>query len=84
MSHQTDIEESYLYAKEPFEGIHQKVINKCEDVGLKHFVILKLLLNTRMTWIIFTKILKNTIQVRNIEYALYLSIPLLIYLAIKN
>ena len=32
MSHQTDIEESYLYAKEPFEGIHQKVINKCEDV----------------------------------------------------
>ena len=31
-------------------------------------VIVKLLLNTRMIWIIFTKTLKNTNEIRNVKY----------------
>ena len=31
-------------------------------------MINKLLLNTQMIWMIFTKILKNTVQVKNKKY----------------
>ena len=46
-------------------------------------MIQKLLSNTQMIWMIFKKILKNRIQIKN-EKQLYLSIRLLIYLVIKN
>ena len=46
-------------------------------------MIQKLLSNTQMIWMIFKKILKNRIQIKN-EKQLYLSIWLLIYLVIKN
>ena len=33
-------------------------------------MILKFLLNTRMIWMIFMKILKNTVEIRNTNYKL--------------
>ena len=47
-------------------------------------MILKLLLNTELIWMIFIKILKNKIQIRNIKYYLFLLIWLLICLVIKK
>ena len=37
-------------------------------------MILKLLLNTQMKWIIFIKILKNTIQIKNEKFLMLLMI----------
>ena len=34
---QPDIDKIYLYAKDPYEGKYQVLINKRESVGLKHF-----------------------------------------------
>ena len=34
---QPDIDKIYLYAKDPYEGKYQFLINKRESVGLKHF-----------------------------------------------
>ena len=45
---------------------------------------LKLLLNTRMIWIIFIKTLKNTTQIKNVKYYSFLVIWLLIRLVIKK
>ena len=45
---------------------------------------LKLLLNTRMIWIIFIKTLKNTTQIKNVKYYSFLVIWLLIRLMIKK
>ena len=36
ISHQLDIDEIYLYAKDQYEVKHQLLINKPEGVGLKH------------------------------------------------
>ena len=47
-------------------------------------MILKLFLNTELIWMIFIKILKNKIQIRNIKYYLFLLIWLLICLVIKK
>ena len=47
-------------------------------------MILKLLLNTELIWMIFIKILKNKIQIRNIKYYLFLLVWLLICLVIKK
>ena len=45
---------------------------------------LKLLLNTRMIWIIFIKTLKNTTQIKNVKYYSFLVIRLLIRLMTKK
>ena len=45
---------------------------------------LKLLLNTRMIWIIFIKTLKNTTQIKNVKYYSFLVIWLFIRLIIKK
>ena len=37
LSHQPDIDKIYLYAKDPYEGKDQLLINKTEITGLKHF-----------------------------------------------
>ena len=34
---QSDIDELYLYAKDPYKHKHQFLINKRESTGLKHF-----------------------------------------------
>ena len=68
--------ENYLYAQDPFEVKCQPIINKRENAGLKYWLnallnawikckILKLLMKTRMIWMIFIKILNNKIQIEN-------------------
>ena len=37
IKNQQDIDKIYLYAKDPYEGKYQYLINKGESVGLKHF-----------------------------------------------
>ena len=69
INHQTDIHKIYLYAKDPNEAKYQLLINKLESTGLKHLHDSKaFLLNTRMIFMIFIKILNNIIQVKNVKY----------------
>ena len=50
IENQPDIENIYLYAKDPYEAKYQYLINKREGVGINHFLrILKLLLDIQMT-----------------------------------
>ena len=37
INNQSDIDEIYLYAKDPFDAKYQFLINKRESTGLKHF-----------------------------------------------
>ena len=37
INNQPDIDEIYLYAKDPYEAKYQFLINKRESIGLKHF-----------------------------------------------
>ena len=59
IGHQPDIDKTYLYAKDPYEAKYQFLINKQESAGLKYINDFETLLNTP-----FTKILKNTIQIK--------------------
>ena len=38
INHQPDIDEIYLYAKDPYEAKYQFLVNKREITGLKYFV----------------------------------------------
>ena len=53
INNEPDIVKIYLYNKDPYEAKYQLLINNTEST--------KFLSNTRMIWMIFTKILKNTI-----------------------
>ena len=68
INQQADIDKIYLYAKDPWEAKYQLSINKTESKDLKILMILKLLLNTRMMWMIFIKTLKNTTQIKNVKH----------------
>ena len=37
ISHQPDVDKSYLYVKDPFKVKYQLLIKKCKSVGLKHY-----------------------------------------------
>ena len=43
INNQPDIDKKYLYAKDPYKGKYQYLINKLEKVGLDHVTDLKLL-----------------------------------------
>ena len=58
----------YLNAKDPYEAKYHFLINKRESVGLKHFNDPKVLLSNQMICKMFTKILMNTMQVKNKKY----------------
>ena len=83
INHKPDIDKIHLYTNDPYEAKYQLLINKREITALFK-LSKKLLLNTQMIGMIFTKILKNTIQIKNEKYYLYLMIWLLICLVIKN
>ena len=57
INNQPDIDEMYLYAKDPYEAKYQFLINKRESTGLKHLndPNYSNLLNIQMIWKIFTK-----------------------------
>ena len=65
INNEPDIDKICLYAKDPYEAKYQLLINKRENTGL---MIQKNLLSTQMIWMIFIKILKNTIQIKNEKY----------------
>ena len=68
INNQPDINKIYLYAKDPYKAKYQFLINKRESTGLSNLMILKLLLSIQMICKTFTKILKNTIQVKSLKY----------------
>ena len=74
MHHEPDIDKIHLYAKDPSGATYQLLINKKESTGLKYLSSFKNLLKTEMVWIIFIKILKNTIQTKNEKYQYHLII----------
>ena len=67
INEEPDIDKIYLYAKNLFDAKYQFLINKRESI-LMILMILKFLLNNRMTWMIFVKALNNTTQMKNVKY----------------
>ena len=67
INEEPDIDKIYLYAKNLFDPKYQFLINKRESI-LMILMILKFLLNNRMTWMIFVKTLNNTTQMKNVKY----------------
>ena len=57
ISHLSDTDKVYLYAEDTYEVKYKLIIRKRESVGF--------LFNNRTIWMILTKMLINTIQVRN-------------------
>ena len=69
INNQPDVDKVYLYAKDPYDAKYQYLINKREKLGLDHFKDPKaFIMNIQMIWKMFTKILKITIQERNVKY----------------
>ena len=58
----------YIYAKDSNEGKHQLLTNKRESADLKYFNDSKAFTEYYRIWMIFNKILKNTIQTKNEKY----------------
>ena len=67
LNEEPDIDKIYLYAKNLFDAKYQFLINKRESI-LMILMILKFLLNNRMTWMIFVKTLNNTTQMKNVKH----------------
>ena len=65
ITNQPDIDRICLYAKDPYETKYQYLINKREKVGLIITMIQKFSLSIQMMCKMFTKILMNTIQIKN-------------------
>ena len=68
LSHAPDIDKIYLYAQNPYEAKYPLLISKREVQAYRIQMIQKLLLDIQMIWMIFIKILKNTIQKKNEKY----------------
>ena len=66
INNEPDVDKIYLYAKGQYEAKYQILINKRKSTGLKHF--LKLLLSIQTICKMFTKILMNTIWIKNVKY----------------
>ena len=67
-NNQSDINEIYLYPKDPYEAKYQFLIKKIESAGLMYLKIWSLLLNTQMICKMFTQTLKNIKQLKNVKY----------------
>ena len=67
VSHQSNNDKIYSYAKDSYEAKYQFLIHKRENKNLKHFNDSKLLLNTWMIRVIFTELLKNTVQIKKTQ-----------------
>ena len=70
INNQLDIDKIYLYVKHTYEAKYQFLLNKRQSTGSKHLMIQKLLLSIQMIckMKMFIRILKNTLQVKNIKY----------------
>ena len=68
INNQPDIDKIYLYAKDPYDAKYQFLINKRESTGINTLPILKLSSSIQMICTTFTKILMNTIQIKNVKH----------------
>ena len=68
INNQPDIDQIYLYAKDPYKDKYQYLIDKRECVGINHLMILRRLLNILMICIMFLKILIIIILTKKIKY----------------
>ena len=84
INNEPDIDKIYLHAKDPYEAKYQLLINKIENTGLKYLNDWKAFIEYSNDMDNIFKILKNTIQIENEKFWLYLMIWLLICLVIKN
>ena len=58
----------YLYAKDPYEGKYQLIINKRESAELKYLKGSKAFIGYSNDMDNIFKILRNTIQIKNQKY----------------
>ena len=66
---QPDIDKIYLYAKDTYEAKYQYLINIREKAGLNHYADPKAFTDySSNIYMMFTKILKITIQIKNVNY----------------
>ena len=84
INNEPDIDKIYLHAKDPYQAKYQLLINKIENTGLKYLNDWKAFIEYSNDMDNIFKILKNTIQIENEKFWLYLMIWLLICLVIKN
>ena len=63
--YEPDIDKFFLNAKNPYEAKYQLLINKRESAGLNYLNDSKA---SQVIWMIFMKILKNTVQIKNEKY----------------
>ena len=68
INNQPDIDKIYLYATDPYEAKYQYLINKREKVGSDHLMTVKPSWNIQMICMMYTKILKITIQEKIVKY----------------
>ena len=68
INNQPDIDRIYIYAKGPYEAKYQYLINKPGKVVLDHFKDPKAFMEYSNDMEPVTKILKITIQERNVKY----------------
>ena len=68
ISHQPDIDTVYLYAKYAYKAKYQLLIHKREGESITHFYDSKALIKYQIIWMVFIKILKNIIEIKNEIY----------------
>ena len=68
IENQPDIDKIYLYAKDLYKGKYQNLINKRESVGINHFNDPKAFIKIQTICAMFTKILMNSIPIKEITY----------------
>ena len=70
INHERDIDKkkNLLYAKDRYEAKQQLLINNRESTGLKYLKDLKAFIKYSNDMNIFTKILKNALQIKNEKY----------------
>ena len=65
-NYQSDIDNIYLCAKDPYKAKYQFLIEKRLEQIV--FMIQKLLLNIQAIWLIFIKSMKIVIQIKKVKY----------------
>ena len=83
INYQQDIYKIYLYAKDLYQAIYQFLINKPENVGLKHCNDCNAFIECSIGKVSIN-ILKNTTQVKNVKNESFFMICFLICLVKKN
>ena len=68
LENQPYIDEICLYTKDPFEVKYQYLINIREKVGIDHFDDPKAFIEYSNDSQMFTKILMNTTEIKNVKY----------------